>query len=149
MSASKITYFGQAACIAAMDLIGRVNKAITNWDNKYDYTRVIVPEYFDTVNITSNDGIEKKYHYHKFLYGIVKKVNEKEDFNQRINDEAFWKTQWGFEYSPFRIVQKLLKEQGIYMVDHTFKGKTPFIYIYRCLPDRNVITNIFIIFFKR
>ena len=138
----KMTFFGQASYYIAFDLMTRVNSAISSWNPTHDYTRVILPNYFDTVTITLSNGTEKKYHYHKLMYGPMKTIRGKDEFKSRTDDEAFWLSQWGFEYSPFRVVQKILKDHGLYLVDHTFSGQVPFVYIYKYLPPRGVIKTI-------
>lgn len=138
----KMTYFGQAAYYFAYDLISRVTQAVTTWNPAHDYTRVVLPNYFETFTLSNTSGIEKKYHYHKLLYGPMKTIHGKDVFKMRTDDEAFWLSQWGIEYSPFRIVQKILKDNGLYLVDHTFGGQTPFVYVYKHLPPRSVIKNI-------
>jgi hypothetical protein len=139
---NKMTYFGNAAYYFTFDLMSKVSNAISCWNPSHDYTRVILPNYFDIVSIKLEDGTEKKYHFHKLLYGPMKTIDGKDVFKMRINDEAFWTSQWGIEYSPFRIVQKILKSNGLYLVDHTFGGQTPFVYIYKHLPLRTVIKSI-------
>lgn len=137
-----MTYFGNAAYYFAFDLMSKVSTAIAGWNPSHDYTRVILPNYFDTVTIKLEDGTEKKYHFHKLFYGPMKSINGKDMFKMRTDDESFWASQWGLEYSPFRVVQKILKDNGLYLVDHTFSGQTPFVYIYKHLPPRSVIRTI-------
>jgi hypothetical protein len=138
----KMTYFGQAAYFFTFDMMSRVSTAITSWNPMHDYTRVILPNYFDTASLILPDGSEKKYHYHKLMYGPMKTVSGKDVFKMRTDDEAFWLSQWGIEYSPFRVLQKILKDNGLYLVDHTFGGQVPFVYIYKFLPPRSVIKNM-------
>lgn len=138
----KLSYFGYAAYYYAYDLFNRItNTAAMNWKPEHDYVQIPLPEYFTTVTLKLQDESIKKYHYHKLMYGPVLTINGKENFFYRTDNEQFWGKQWEFEYSPFRIVQKLLKDNGLYLVDHTFKGKKPFVYLYRFLPHRNVIIN--------
>lgn len=140
--AKMTTYYGQASYYFTFDLMSRISNAISKWNPSHDYTRIEMPNYFDTVTITLADGSEKKYHYHKLLYGPMKSMNGKDVFKMRTDTDAFWLSQWGIEYSPFRVVQKILKDNGLYLVDHTFSGKVPFVYIYKFLPPRDVIKTI-------
>lgn len=136
------TFFGITAYYYALDLLNRImSTAAMNWKPENDYVQIPLPEYFTTVTLTLPNSEVKKYHYHKLMYGPVLTINGKENFFYRTDNEQFWGNQWEFEYSPFRIVQKILKDNGLYLVDHTFKGKKPFVYLYRFLPHRNVIVN--------
>ena len=137
-----MTYFGQAAYCVTFELMMKIEIALASWNPAHDYTRIVMPKYFDTVNITLSNGTEKKYHYHKLMYGPTKTICGKNVFRMRTDDEGFWLSQWGCEYSPFRIIQRILKDNGLYLVDHTFSGYVPFVYIYKFLPPRGVIKTI-------
>jgi hypothetical protein len=139
---SEPTYFGQACLLFIFNLLNRVIETVNSSDSKFDYYRVPFNKYHEVFSVkfgTDNDAHVKKYHVHKLIYGPTKVVKCKEEFQLRTDEEDFWAKQWGFEYSPFRMAQKMLKDHGLYLVDHTFGGETPFFYLYKYLPARGVI----------
>jgi hypothetical protein len=138
----EFTYYGQACHYFLVDMLGRINQTIKSWDNKYDYIRLELPNYNSTVSITLADLSEKKYHLHKILYGPVEEVDGKDDFTKRADSEEFWMKQWNLPCSPFRLIQNTFAEFGIFIFDHTYKGSTPFIHIYRYMPDYQLIEKL-------
>ena len=144
---STTTIFGRACIVFTAKLFKQVFTAVTKRDpksnfyqvflDKYDYLFKIdtMPQYVDV----APDHV--KFQIHELLYGPLFNLDGKEDFCTRFDDLKFWKNQWGFKFSPFRVVQKLLKDNGLYFVDHTFKGNIPFLYLYRQLPARDVVKH--------
>jgi hypothetical protein len=139
---SSTTFFGQASVLFTFHLLNKVMEVVNTADPKLDYYKIPFYNYHEVFAVkfgTDETSPVKKYHIHKLIYGPTKTVKGKEDFNLRTDDEDFWGKQWGFEYSPFRMAQKVLKDFGLYLVDHTFSGETPFFYLYKYLPKRGVI----------
>jgi hypothetical protein len=139
---SEPTYFGQAAVLFTFNLLNRVIETVNTADPKFDYYRVPFNKFHEVFSVkfgSDEDTHIKKYHVHKLIYGPTRIVKGKEDYHLRTDDEDFWAKQWTFEYSPFRMAQKVLKDYGLYLVDHTFGGDTPFFYLYKYLPARTVI----------
>jgi hypothetical protein len=139
---SEPTYFGQASVLFTFNLLNKVIETVNAANPKFDYYRVHFNKYHEVFSVkfgSEEDAHVKKYHVHKLIYGPTRIVKGKEEFHMRTDDEDFWGKQWGFEYSPFRMAQKMLKDHGLYLVDHTFGGETPFFYLYKYLPARDVI----------
>lgn len=138
----KLSYFGQSSVLFTYHILNRVIETVNSADSKFDYYRVMFPNYHQVFSVkhgSGDDALVKKYHVHKLIYGPTKTIKGKEEFQTRTDEEDFWGKQWGFEYSPFRMAQKVLKDYGLYLVDHTFGGETPFFYLYKYLPARDVI----------
>ncbi len=131
-----ISYFGIAATQAAITMLKKVEESISSWDDGHTYTLVKMPSYYDTIQFTSTDGSEHKYHFHKLLYGPTPAGA---DFTVRVDTPEFWMKQWGIPYGPFRVVQNLLKNKGIFLVDHTGKGTIPKVYAYRVFPPHEAL----------
>ena len=142
---STSTSFGRACIIFTAKLFKQVFKAVSKNDPKSDCYQVFFNKYDDLFRIDTmpqdadmaSDHV--KFQIHELLYGPLFNLDGKEDFCTRFDDPKFWKNQWGFNFSPFRVVQKLLKDKGLYFVDHTHKGNIPFLYLYRQLPARDVV----------
>ena len=145
---SASTSFGRACVVFAAKLFKQVFKAVSK-DPKSNCYHVFSDKYDDLFKIDAMPQDAKvavtselvEFKIHELLYGPLFNLDGKEDFCTRFDDPKFWKNQWGFNFSPFRVVQKLLKDNGLYFVDHTFKGNIPFLYLYRQLPARDVVKN--------
>ena len=144
---STSTSFGRACVVFAAKLFKQVFKAVSKDDPKSNCYHVFFDKYDDLFRIdTMPQDAEVasglvEFKIHELLYGPLFNLDGKEDFCTRFDDPKFWKNQWGFNFSPFRVVQKLLKDNGLYFVDHTFKGNIPFLYLYRQLPAHDVVKN--------
>jgi hypothetical protein len=142
---SASTSFGRACVVFAAKLFKQVFKAVTKDVPKSNCYQVFFNKYDDCFQIDAKPQDAEttsglvKFQIHELLYGPLFNLDGKEDFCTRFDDPKFWKNQWGFNFSPFRVVQKLLKDRGLYFVDHTHKGNTPFLYLYRQLPARDVV----------
>jgi hypothetical protein len=133
------TFFGTAATFMLEDLLNRVAIAVQSWNPDHDYKQIPLPGYQTPVRVNIRGERTVTYFYHSLLYGPQVKGAE---FHVRTDNESFWSKQWGRLYSPFRVAQDALKAQGLFLVDHTFNGNTPFVYLYKVLPPREVIANV-------
>lgn len=133
------TFFGMAADFMLEDLLNRVAIAVQSWNPDHDYMRVRLPDYQTSVRVNIRGERTSTYFYHSLLYGPQVRGAA---FQVRTDNESFWSKQWGRSYSPFRVAQEALKAQGLFLVDHTFNGNTPFVYLYKVLPPREVIANV-------
>lgn len=70
--------------------------------------------------------------FHEFIYG--KQIGS---FTERDNSPEFWRSHWGYNFSPFRIAQHILKCHNIYLVDHTLYGKKLHAFIWFTPPPKN------------
>ena len=144
---STSTSFGRACVVFAAKLFKQVFKAVSKDDPKSNCYHVFFDKYDDLFKIDAMPQDAEvasglvEFKIHELLYGPLFNLDGKEDFCTRFDDPKFWKNQWGFNFSPFRVVQKLLKDNGLYFVDHTHKGNIPFLYLYRQLPARDVVKN--------
>jgi hypothetical protein len=138
------TYFGKASQLFCFNFLRRTAECFEASNKSFDYFRVEFPNHSDVLTMkvgNEADAPVRSYAVHKFLYGLEKDVNGVKDFHQRIDNEKMWSNHWPFEYSPFRMAQKVLKDYGLYLVNHTFSGDTPFLYVYKYLPKRGVINR--------
>ena len=143
---SASTSFGRACVLFTAELLKQVLKAVSK-DPKSICYHVFLRKYDENFQIDAKpqDVVVTsgfvKFQIHELLYGPLLNLDGKADFCTRFDDPKLWKNQWGFNFSPFRVVQKLLKDNGLYLVDHTYNGNIPFIYLYRQLPARDVVKN--------
>lgn len=133
----EMTFFGFACVKFAQFLLNKTLTSFDKWEyDTKDYIRVFFPKYFDMFYVSFTDGTTREYQIHKMLYGPLKVDKDgRTSFQSRICDETFWMKQWGHKYSPFRVVQEYLKRTcNLYLVDHTTKGDTPFIFLHKFAP---------------
>lgn len=126
------THFGTACNKFARVLIKIVLEHFKSWD--YDNTekiRVVLPGYHSMFK--ARIGCDKlcEFPLHELLYGKLKIGKDgSTTFRSRMSDEQFWMYNWGYRYSPFRIVQKFLKYNcNLYLVDHSTSDDEPCLFL--------------------
>jgi len=102
--------------------LGRCDKS----ECKCDECKLMEKKYPDVKNTKFS------FKFHEFIYG--KQIGS---FTERDNSPEFWRSHWGYNFSPFRIAQHILKCHNIYLVDHTLYGKKLHAFIWFAPPPIN------------
>ncbi len=90
-----------------------------------------------TYNSVSNDDKKEKktpsFTLDTFFYGL----NMGPNFEDRLNSSNFWKSQWHFNSSPFKVAQVILSQNNIYITETTKKdSKSPLVSFMLDVPEK-------------